>query len=52
MGVCEVCGNNYDKAFEVVSSEGVGRSPQWHRDARHACSATRRASSWSRDPKR
>ncbi len=24
MGVCEVCGNDYDKAFEVVSSDGVG----------------------------
>ncbi len=25
MGVCEVCGNEYDKAFEVVTSDGVGR---------------------------
>ncbi len=25
MAVCEVCGNDYDKAFEVVTTDGTGR---------------------------
>lgn len=25
MAVCEVCGNDYDKTFEVVTNDGIGR---------------------------